>query len=88
MSPLTREQLRHILPDQPHLKDIWMLTAEALILQRRIVTRPQDIKRNHQVLLELIGPDGPEVDDFTPAPPREGDTTQQEGMGGEGGLSD
>jgi hypothetical protein len=88
MSPLTREQLRHILPDQPHLKSIWMLTAEALILQRRIVPRPQDIKRNHQVLLELIGPDGPEVDQFTPAPPREGEVQEQEGMGVEGGLSD
>jgi hypothetical protein len=88
MSPLTREQLRQILPDQPHLKNIWMLTAEALILQRGIVSRPQDIKRNHQVLLELIGPDGPEVDEFTPAPPREGDAQQQEGMGVEGGLSD
>jgi len=86
MSPLTREQLRQILPDQQHLKDIWMLTAEALILQRQIVKRSQDIKRNHQVLLELIGPDGPEVDDFTPSP--QVNTEQQEGMGQGGGVSD
>ncbi|EHL00912.1 hypothetical protein M7I_3307 [Glarea lozoyensis 74030] len=88
MGPLTREQLRQLLPDQQDLKNIWVLTAEALILQRKIVSRPQDIKRNHMVLLELIGPDGPEVDEFTPAPPREGDALQQEGMGGDGGVSD
>jgi hypothetical protein len=35
-----------------------MLTAEALIMERKIVERPQDIKRNTQVLLELIKDDG------------------------------
>ncbi|CAG8974604.1 hypothetical protein HYALB_00004402 [Hymenoscyphus albidus] len=89
MSPLTRNQLAQFVPDQPHLKDIWMLTAEALILERQIVSRPQDIKRNTQVLLDLIrdyGNDG--VEEFTPSPPREINTEEQEGMGGPGGVSD
>jgi hypothetical protein len=54
MAPLSRDQLRVILPDLQHLSNIWMQTAEALILERKIVDRPQDIKRNTQVLLELI----------------------------------
>jgi hypothetical protein len=58
MSPLSREQLHLLLPDLQHLSNIWMYTAEALILQRKIVERPQDIKRNSQVLLELIRDDG------------------------------
>lgn len=66
MSPLSRDQLRLILPDLQHLSNIWMHTAEALILERKIVERPQDIKRNTQVLLELIRDDGTDgVDDWT-----------------------
>jgi len=43
-----------------------MHTAEALILERKIVERPQDIKRNTQVLLELIRDDGTDgLDDWT-----------------------
>jgi hypothetical protein len=58
MSPLSKETLRYILPDLQHLSNIWMHTAEALILERKIVPRAQDIKRNTQVLLELIKEDG------------------------------
>jgi hypothetical protein len=58
MSPLSREQLRLVIPDLQHLSNMWMLTAEALIMERKIVERPQDIKRNTQVLLELIKDDG------------------------------
>ncbi|KUJ20236.1 uncharacterized protein LY89DRAFT_437355 [Mollisia scopiformis] len=66
MSPLTRDQLRLVLPDLQHLSNIWMHTAEALILERKIVDRPQDIKRNTQVLLELIRDDGTDgTDDWT-----------------------
>lgn len=66
MSPLPREQLRLLLTDLSHLSNIWMHTAEALILERQIVARPQDIKRNTQVLLELIRDDGMgDVDDWT-----------------------
>lgn len=57
MSPLSRDQLRLVLPDLQHLSTIWAQTAEALILQRKIVERPQDIKRNTQVLLDLIKED-------------------------------
>lgn len=91
MGPLTREQLRLLLPDLQHLSNIWMQTAEALILERKIVDRPQDIKRNTQVLLELIKDDGTDgMDDWatnnTPAP--NVNTMQQEGMGAAGGVSD
>jgi hypothetical protein len=66
MSPLSRDQLRLVLPDLQHLSNIWMHTAEALILERKIVERPQDIKRNTQVLLELIRDDGTDgMDDWT-----------------------
>jgi len=58
MSPLSREQLRLVIPDIQHLSNIWVHTAEALILERKIVDRAQDIKRNTQVLLELIKDDG------------------------------
>ena len=66
MSPLSRDQLRLALPDLQDLKSIWMHTAEALILERKIVERPQDIKRNTQVLLELIRDDGTDgLDDWS-----------------------
>ncbi len=67
MSPLSRDQLRLVLPDLQHLSNIWMHTAEALISERNIVERPQDIKRNTQVLLELIRDDGTDGldDDWT-----------------------
>lgn len=66
MAPLSRDQLRLVLPDLQHLSNIWMHTAEALILQRKIVDRPQDIKRNTQVLLELIRDDGTDgIDDWS-----------------------
>jgi hypothetical protein len=58
MSPLSKETLQNILPDLQHLTNIWVNTAEALILERKIVERPQDIKRNSQVLLELIKEEG------------------------------
>ncbi|KAK8113731.1 F-box domain-containing protein [Apiospora kogelbergensis] len=63
MGPLSREQLRLIIPDLPVLQQIWMQTAEALILDRKIVERPQDIKRNAAVMLDLIQEDGAAVQD-------------------------
>ncbi len=70
MSPLSRDQLRLVLPDLQHLTNIWALTAEALILQRKIVERPVDIKRNTQVLLELIRDDGTDgMDDWSSGNP-------------------
>lgn len=67
MSPLSREQLRLLLLDQQPLTSIWLPTAEALILERRIVESSQNIKRNTQVLLELIKEDGMTVgEDWAP----------------------
>lgn len=88
MSPLSREHLRILLPDLQHLSNIWIHTAEALILERKIVERSQDIKRNTQVLLELIrdnGTDGP--DEWSSGNPRTVHM-EQEGMGSSGGVSE
>ncbi|KAI2622951.1 hypothetical protein GGS26DRAFT_232773 [Hypomontagnella submonticulosa] len=63
MGELSREQLKMLLPDLPTLQQIWLPTAEALILDRKIVERPQDIKRNAQVMLELIREDGAAEED-------------------------
>ncbi|KAI1076735.1 hypothetical protein F5B20DRAFT_307942 [Whalleya microplaca] len=63
MGPLPREQLKMLLPDLPPLHQLWLPTAEALILDRNIVERPQDIKRNGQVMLELIREDGAAEED-------------------------
>ncbi|OTB03045.1 hypothetical protein M426DRAFT_24076 [Hypoxylon sp. CI-4A] len=63
MGELSREQLKILLPDLPTLQQVWLPTAEALILDRGIVERPQDIKRNAQVMLELIREDGAAEED-------------------------
>lgn len=63
MSPLSREQLKPLLLDQQPLTNIWLHTAEAVILERGIVECSQKIKRNTQVLLELIKEDGGVVDE-------------------------
>ncbi|GKT48396.1 uncharacterized protein ColSpa_08577 [Colletotrichum spaethianum] len=49
--------------DLPSLQEIWLKTAEALILERGVVERTQDIKRNAQVMLELIRDDGMDEED-------------------------
>ena len=63
MSPLPRDQLKLILSDQQPLTSIWLQTAEAVILERKIVENSQKIKRNTQVLLELIREDGPAIEE-------------------------
>ncbi|KAI1107663.1 hypothetical protein F4804DRAFT_339774 [Jackrogersella minutella] len=63
MGELSREQLKILLPDLPTLQQLWLPTAEAVILDRNIVERPQDIKRNAQVMLELIREDGAAEED-------------------------
>ncbi|KAH6961564.1 hypothetical protein HG530_012861 [Fusarium avenaceum] len=63
MSPLSAQQAQTLLSDLPVLQQIWLTTAEALVLQRRIVERPQDIKRNQQVMLDLIREDGLDEED-------------------------
>ncbi|KAH9887797.1 hypothetical protein F4778DRAFT_773672 [Xylariomycetidae sp. FL2044] len=63
MGPLPRESLRLLLPDLPLLQQIWAPTAEALILDRGIVERPQDIKRNATMMLDLVRDDGAAQED-------------------------
>ncbi|KAH7136593.1 hypothetical protein EDB81DRAFT_85802 [Dactylonectria macrodidyma] len=63
MSPLSREDAQAILGDLPVLQQIWLVTAEAVLHERRVVERPQDIKRNQQVMLDLIREDGIDEED-------------------------
>ena len=58
MQLLPRDQLRLLLSDLPVLQQLWLVTAEALILERKIVEKQADIRRNAQVMLELIREDG------------------------------
>jgi hypothetical protein len=89
MSPLSRQQLSLLLPDLQHLSNIWIHTAEALILERKIVENPKDIKKITQVLLELIQDDGTDgTDEWSSGNPRIVHVEPQEGMGSGGGVSD
>ncbi|KZZ94822.1 F-box protein [Moelleriella libera RCEF 2490] len=63
MSHLSHENAQALLDDLPVLQQIWLTTAEAMILDRGIVQRPQDIRRNQQVMLELIREDGLDEED-------------------------
>ena len=63
MGSLPKEQLRMLLPDLPVLQKIWTETAEKMILDRGIVERPSDIRRNAQILTDLIREDGVEEED-------------------------
>ena len=63
MSPLAADNCENLLNDLPILQQIWLTTAEALILDRRIVERTHDIKRNQQVMLDLIREDGIDQED-------------------------
>lgn len=58
MRPLGREELRLLVENVPDLHDIWAKTAEATILERGIVDRPERIKKNSLALLDLIKEDG------------------------------
>lgn len=64
MDWLDQDQYRLLLPDLPVLQKLWLSTAEAMILDRKIVERSVDIKRNAQVMLDLIKEDGGEGEDF------------------------
>ena len=83
MKPLTRSELKLLLEDQQPWQGpagIWMQTGERVILERGIATTAT-IKRNTQVLLELIKEDGAsELTEWAPglsqAPTRDvGETT-------------
>lgn len=64
MSPLGRQQAQDLLDDLPILQQVWLTTAEAVIMERKIVERSQDIKRNQQVMLDLIREEGIEEDEW------------------------
>lgn len=63
MAPLSFKSAEELLSDLPTLHQLWSTTAEALILDRGIVERPQDILRNAQVMQDLIREDGVEEED-------------------------
>lgn len=63
MSPLSRDNAQKIIEDLPVLQQIWLTTAEALILDRKIVEHTKHIKRNQQVMLDLIREDGIQEED-------------------------
>jgi len=63
MRPIPRDHLRLLLSDLPALTDIWLPTGEAVILERNIVESPSQIKRNTQVLLDLIKEDPGSIED-------------------------
>ena len=63
MGDLSRDHLRLLLPDLPVLQKLWLTTAESLILDRKIVERSSDIRRNAQVMLELVREDTVDEDD-------------------------
>ncbi|KAK7426865.1 hypothetical protein QQZ08_006611 [Neonectria magnoliae] len=63
MSSLSPQEGQAILGDLPVLQQIWLVTAEAVLHERRVVERPQDIKRNQQVMLDLIREDGIDEED-------------------------
>lgn len=93
MNPLPLDQLRLVMSDMQPLSHVWLQTAEALILERGIVERVQDIKRINQVLLELIRDDGTTFnDDWSSGNALDRRRTvhsePQEGMSSPGGVSD
>ena len=63
MSPLDKDHAECLLKDLPILQQIWVQTGELLILERGIVERTQDIRRNQTVLLDLIREDGIDEED-------------------------
>ncbi|KAH7309935.1 hypothetical protein BKA65DRAFT_414321, partial [Rhexocercosporidium sp. MPI-PUGE-AT-0058] len=55
MPSLSAEDAQLLIPDLPHLSQIWLPTATFLLVEeRKVVERPQDIKKNAQILMELI----------------------------------
>jgi hypothetical protein len=68
MGSLSNARLKLLLTDLQPLTNLWSLTAEATILERGIVESSTQIKRNTQVLFELIGDNENLVEDvWSPA---------------------
>lgn len=64
MPPLSRQEAHAILGDLPVLQQIWTTSAEALLHRRKVVKQPSDIKRNQQVMLDLISEDCIDEDEW------------------------
>jgi hypothetical protein len=62
MEPSTSTGASQILQSLPRLQELGINTAEALLLERGVIKHQQDIKKNQQVLIELIRD---KVDDMT-----------------------
>ena len=54
MPSLAKEESKLLVPDLPRLRKIWSETAEAMILERKIVERSTDIRHNAQIFMYLI----------------------------------
>jgi hypothetical protein len=89
MSPLSRQQLSLLLPDLQHLSNIWVHTAPALIVERKIVEAVKDIKKFDMVLLELIRDDGTDyIDEWSSGNLHTVHMEQLERVGSNGDVSD
>jgi hypothetical protein len=64
MLQLSPEHAQLLLQDLPALKQIWIPTAEALLLARKAVERRQDIKKNGQAMHELIVEESTSADEL------------------------
>jgi len=54
MPQVVATQTHLLLPGLPALDHLWITTAEALLIQRKVVSRLTDIKRKAEVEHELI----------------------------------
>lgn len=89
MSPLSRQQISLLLPDLQHLSHIWIHTAPAMIVERKIVEAVKDIKKIDGVLLELIRDDGTDdIDEWSSGNPHTVHMEQLERVGSNGDVSD
>jgi len=63
MGPITPDDVKLVLDRLPTTKSqVWVPTAEAILLERGVIARAQDIKKNAAVLQELISPTAPHLD--------------------------
>ncbi|KAH6619885.1 hypothetical protein B0J18DRAFT_257405 [Chaetomium sp. MPI-SDFR-AT-0129] len=63
MGSLTKEENKALLSDLPGLHRIWQETAEAMILGRKIVERPIDMRQDARIFTNLISSDIAEDED-------------------------
>jgi len=63
MGPLAKEEYKLLMADLPRLRKIWSETAEAMILDRKIVERATDIRRDAKMITDLISENVAEDED-------------------------